>query len=66
MHLSLVADGLPVVEFPMRTNWVTRCTAGLRQDGNPVPAWCLGNVVRHYGGVVRLAGPVGRGAAGVQ
>ncbi|MXP65886.1 hypothetical protein E0493_21290 [Roseomonas sp. M0104] len=57
MRQSLAADGLPVVEFPMRTGNLSEPTkelgaamlAGrLRHDGNPVLEWCIGNVVGHY------------------
>ncbi|MDJ0391067.1 terminase large subunit [Roseomonas sp. E05] len=57
MRQSLAADGLPVVEFPMRTGNLSEPTkelgaamlAGrLRHDGNPVLEWCVGNVVGHY------------------
>nr|WP_277819192.1 terminase TerL endonuclease subunit [Pseudoroseomonas vastitatis] len=57
MRQSLAADGLPVVEFHMRTGNLSEPTkelgaavlAGrLRHEGNPVLDWCLGNVVGHY------------------
>ncbi|WP_120010636.1 terminase TerL endonuclease subunit [Teichococcus vastitatis] len=57
MRQSLAADGLPVVEFPMRTGNLSEPTKELgaamlagrvRHQGNPVLDWCLGNVVRHY------------------
>jgi phage terminase large subunit-like protein len=57
MRQSLAADGLPVVEFHMRTGNLSEPTKELdgamragriRHDGNPVLAWCLGNVVGHY------------------
>jgi phage terminase large subunit-like protein len=57
MRQSLAADGLPVVEFPMRTGNFSEPTKELgaamqanrlRHDGNPVLEWCIGNVVGHY------------------
>jgi len=57
MRQALAADGLPVVEFHMRTGNLSEPTkelgaamlAGrLRHDGNPVLEWCVGNVVGHY------------------
>jgi len=57
MRQSLAADGLPVVEFHMRTGNLSEPTkelgaamlAGrLRHDGSPVLEWCVGNVVGHY------------------
>ncbi|MFC7737514.1 terminase large subunit [Roseomonas sp. GCM10028921] len=57
MRQSLAADGLPVVEFHMRTANLSEPTKELgaamlaerlRHDGNPVLAWCIGNVVGHY------------------
>ncbi len=56
MRQSLAADGLPVVEFPMRTATLSEPTKELgaamlagriRHDGNPVLAWCISNVVGH-------------------
>jgi phage terminase large subunit-like protein len=57
MRQSLAADGLPVVEFHMRTGNLSEPTKELgaamlasrvRHDGNPVLDWCLSNVVGHY------------------
>jgi phage terminase large subunit-like protein len=57
MRQSLAADGLLVVEFPMRTGNLSEPTKELgaaiqagriRHDGNPVLEWCSGNVVGHY------------------
>jgi phage terminase large subunit-like protein len=57
MRQTLAADGLPVVEFPMRTGNLSEPTKELgaamqanrlRHDGNPVLEWCIGNVVGHY------------------
>jgi phage terminase large subunit-like protein len=57
MWSLLAADRLPVVEFHMRTGNLSEPTKELdgamravriRHDGNPVLAWCLGNVVGHY------------------
>ncbi|MFZ6762227.1 terminase large subunit [Pseudoroseomonas sp. WGS1072] len=57
MRQALAADGLPVVEFHMRTGNLSEPTKELgaamlagriRHDGNPVLEWCLGNVVGHY------------------
>jgi phage terminase large subunit-like protein len=57
MRQSLAADGLPVVEFPMRTGNLSEPTKELgaamqanrlRHDGNPVLESCIGNVVGHY------------------
>ena len=56
MRQALAADGLPVVEFHMRTANLSEPTkelgaamqAGrLRHDGNPVLERCIGNVVGH-------------------
>ncbi|WP_157135884.1 terminase large subunit [Teichococcus cervicalis] len=57
MRQALAADGLPVVEFHMRTGNLSEPTKELgaamlasrvRHDGNPVLEWCIGNVVGHY------------------
>jgi phage terminase large subunit-like protein len=57
MRQSLAADGLPVVEFHMRTGNLSEPTRELgvsmlagrvRHDGNTVLDWCLSNVVGHY------------------
>ena len=56
MRQALAADGLPVVEFHMRTANLSEPTKELgaamqasriRHDGNPVLEWCIGNVVGH-------------------
>jgi phage terminase large subunit-like protein len=57
MRQSLAAEGLPVIEFHMRTGNLSEPTKELdaamragriKHDGNPVLAWCIGNVVGHY------------------
>ncbi|MFT8247196.1 terminase large subunit [Roseomonas sp. BN140053] len=57
MRQALAADGLPVVEFHMRTANLSEPTKELgaamlagrvRHDGSPVLEWCIGNVVGHY------------------
>jgi phage terminase large subunit-like protein len=57
MRQSLAADGLPVIDFHVRTSNLSEptkelaaaMTSGrLRHDGNPVLEWCIGNVVGHY------------------
>lgn len=56
MRQALAADGLPVVEFHMRTANLSEPTKELgaamqagriRHDGNPVLEWFIGNVVGH-------------------
>jgi phage terminase large subunit-like protein len=57
MRQALAADGLPVIDFHMRTSNLSEPTkelaaamasGRLKHDGNPVLEWCIGNVVGHY------------------